>query len=532
MNRSKNIILVSIIVLFIITIIGLIFYSTKLTQKPASIVEEKPTKTESLPKIEKIRKFKIVDYDKIEDLLLSPNGQYAGIKYYKNDKVYIQINEKLYGPYEVNIWSPKYGTNASHIKLTFFNDSHYIWNFSKICKEIVLLRYYGEYFCTEWEKYYIQIDDKTYGPYDNLLSWFSLSKDFFLFDNNTKYGFGYIKEGKHYLQINDKIYGPYEEIIDVTYSPHSPNVGWLFKKDNKYYVTINEKIYGPFDDFFKGSRGAVDVRPGPRFCFDGSKYGWVFIKNNKYYIQINDKTYGPYDYIPGWFPQFSKNCSKYGFYFVKDGNIYLQINNETSGPHGYIEEGDFWRSHSRIGDVEFPEDNPKYKRWAEENGKIYLQIHNKIYGPYEDVGDPIFSKDNSIYLWWFIKDNKYYIQINDKIYGPYDMVGYLTFSDDGTKYGWEFTKDNKEYVQINDKTYGPYDEVLTMFIPAPANPIYFSNDGSKYGWMFKKDDNKYYIQINDKTYGPYDYATFTFTKDNKAYIAYISGNELVIEEVE
>ena len=35
-----------------------------------------------------------------------------------------------------------------------------------------------------------------------------------------------------------------------------------------------------------------------------------------------------------------------------------------------------------------------------------------------------------------------------------------------------------------------------------------------------------------KTYGPYDYATFTFTKDNKAYIAYISGNELIIEEVE
>jgi hypothetical protein len=51
--------------------------------------------------------------------------------------------------------------------------------------------------------------------------------------------------------------------------------------------------------------------------------------------------------------------------------------------------------------------------------------------------------------------------------------------------------------------------------------------------VFEKD-YKYYIQINDKTYGPYtyDYATFTFTKDNKAYIAYISGNELIIEEVE
>jgi flagellar basal body-associated protein FliL len=135
MDKTKKIILVSIIILIVIIFIGLIFYGPKLTKKPAPIVEEKPTKIESLPKIEKIRKFKIVDYDKIECLLLSPNGQYAGIKYYKNDKVYIQINEKLYGPYEVNIWSPKYGTDASHIKLTFFNDSHYIWNFSEICKK-------------------------------------------------------------------------------------------------------------------------------------------------------------------------------------------------------------------------------------------------------------------------------------------------------------------------------------------------------------------------------------------------------------
>jgi len=51
--------------------------------------------------------------------------------------------------------------------------------------------------------------------------------------------------------------------------------------------------------------------------------------------------------------------------------------------------------------------------------------------------------------------------------------------------------------------------------------------------MFKKN-NKEYIQINNKTYGPYnkDYATFIFTKDNKVYILYVSGNELVIEEVE
>jgi len=104
----------------------------------------------------------------------------------------------------------------------------------------------------------------------------------------------------------------------------------------------------------------------------------------------------------------------------------------------------------------------------------------------------------------------------------YDDAYDPIFSNDGSKYGWRFKKDEKYYIRINDKTYGPYDY---------AFPPKISNDGSKYGWEFEKDDKKY-IQINDKTYGPYDKATFTFTKDNKAYIAYISGNELVIEEVE
>jgi hypothetical protein len=98
----------------------------------------------------------------------------------------------------------------------------------------------------------------------------------------------------------------------------------------------------------------------------------------------------------------------------------------------------------------------------------------------------------------------------------------IQFSKDGSKYGWAYYKEHNWYVVLNDKIYGPYDY---------ASGIIFSNDGSKYGWEFEKDKKKY-IQINDKAYGPYNYATFTFTKDNKAYIAYISGNELIIEEVE
>ena len=156
--------------------------------------------------------------------------------------------------------------------------------------------------------------------------------------------------------------------------------------------------------------------------------------------------------------------------------------------------------------------------------KDYVQINDNIYEPYDN--SVYFSNDGSKYGWTFKKDDNYYIQINDKTYEPYDnSINNLIFSNDGSKYGFEFVKDYKYYVQINDKTYGPYDG------PYDAYDFTFSNDNSKYGWLFKKD-NKFYFQINDKIYGPYDDAKFTFTKDNKTYIAYISGHDLVIEEVE
>jgi hypothetical protein len=261
--------------------------------------------------------------------------------------------------------------------------------------------------------------------------------------------------------------------------------GVFFVKDNKNYIQINDEAYA-YNELYYLS-----------FSKDGSKYGWTFLKEPckdygeiigtqcDFYIQINNQTYGPYAGAYG--PIFSDDGSKYGWTFVKDKEDYIQINNQT-------------------------------------------------FGPYEIIFDLQLSNDGSKYGWTFGKDcvtypelaticDKYFIQINNQTYGPYDNEDHtpaLRFSNDGSKYGWRFKKDKKWYVQINNQTYGPYDDAY--------DPI-FSNDGSKYGWRFEKD-NKYYIQINDKTYGPYDKATFTFTKDNKAYMAYISGNELVIEEVE
>jgi hypothetical protein len=326
----------------------------------------------------------------------------------------------------------------------------------------------------KFDFYYIGIEDLRFG----------LSKD-------GKYGYiasQNIKDNKYYIQINNQTYGPYDYDYYAVYpkfSNDSSKYGWTFRKNDKYYIQINNQTYGPYDYVSDYSF---------QFSNDGSKYVWVFGKDCEYegvckqrYIQINNQTYGPYDYVG--YLRFSNDGSKYGWVFGKGCKYYegigykckqryIQINNQTYGPYDYVYS------------LEFFNDSSKYVWTFRKNDEYYIQINNQIYGPYDYVSDYSFrfSNDGSKYVWIFGKDckyeewnsnykkcKKYYIQINNKTYGPYDYVGYLQFSNDGSKYGWIFGKDCK-YEEWN----------------------------SNYKKYYKKC-KKYYIQINNKTYGPYDY---------------------------
>jgi uncharacterized protein YxeA len=66
MDKTKKIILVSISAIFIIAIIGVIFYSTKLTQKPAPVVEEKKV-TQSIETTEEKEATEIKDCENLSD---------------------------------------------------------------------------------------------------------------------------------------------------------------------------------------------------------------------------------------------------------------------------------------------------------------------------------------------------------------------------------------------------------------------------------------------------------------------------------
>jgi hypothetical protein len=483
----------------------------------------------------KIRRFKLKESpDSILLMGISSLGKYAYITYYlddpKNQGVHrnVQVNDQLYKTGFIEYEAGRVGTFYFPTKPIFSDDD------KSYVLEVGEYWYYVFDGSQKWEarlyqsdkdkKYYVRIKDKTYGPYE----W---AGDLKILNGGEIHLFSFERDKKSYLQINDKTYGPYDDRGEIVFSNDYSKFGWVFEKDGKYYVQINDKTYGPYTWASKSVK----------FSDDGSRYGWIFSKDGKSYVQINDEILGPYEDVD--YLSFSSNGSSFGIVFQKDNSKYIQINKDKIyGPYERIQGG-----------VYFSRDGSNYGWEFIKNEKCYVQIKEKTYGPYGDISEgscpilsfPIFFSENGSKYGWIFPPKKgeevlgpLFVQLNDQTYGPYEEINYgrynphegptderfdpIQFSKNSSKYGWAYYKEHNWYVVLNDKIYGPYDY---------ASGIIFSNDGSKYGWEFDKGKKKY-IQINNKTYGPYDYATFTFTKDNKAYIAYISGNELIIEEVE
>ena len=471
---------------------------------------------------------------------ISSDGKLTYVEFTKDDKYYIQVNGKIYGPVS------QFFVSSDGSKYMF-------------------------YFIDEkTHKYYVQVNNKRYGPYEVVYyPGFSL--------NGSKYGWGFKKDDKFYVQVNDKIYGPYDDetfprfsedgniywwfytetdeiylspvylqINENTYGPFGSVEYFKFSPDYsnyilvysakaslndetlKYYVRINDKIYGPYDDLYNITEPFKSLK-------DKLVFGRNFVKSKKeYYVQVNDKIYGPYDLVEYGAPIFCGNGEKYGWWYSKDNKYYVLINDKEYGPY------------DRVGDIVFSKDCLKYGWGYEKNRKVYIQINEITYGPYDAISFyykstghqpvPVFSNDGSMFGWSFIKDLKYYIQINEKTYGPYDVPVLIfpfidlfpIFSEDNSKFMFWFynLKENKYYAQINNETYGPYETIGLRSS--------FSKDGTKWGWIYGKSDSVY-VQINNKSYGPYkSYVDFTFTPNNNIYILYLdkANNELVIEKVE
>ncbi len=172
-------------------------------------------------------------YDDVSSPKFSNNDTLKyGWVFKKDQKYYIQINDKNYGPYEVAY------------DLYFSNDgSKYGWLFGKGCNYDKDIDKDIRYKC---KQYYIQLNNQTYGPYDGV-------SDPQFSNNGSKYGWDFGKDCKYYpeyykgrphicnqyyIQINNKTYGPYEkDYFDFTFSEdNKAYIIYIKDKDNKMII--------------------------------------------------------------------------------------------------------------------------------------------------------------------------------------------------------------------------------------------------------------------------------------------------------
>jgi hypothetical protein len=344
-------------------------------------------------------------------------------------------------------------------------------------------------------KEYLQLNDKTYGPFDELFQQ-KFSKD------GSSYGYAFQKVDKLVLQVNgndvitinrpvefenfafsdngEKIeliysengklfligdfgeYGPFENANDLFVSPNGLKFGFAYStSDTSYFVKVNDKISGPYSQisFLRTSA-------------DYSSIGYKYATENGYMIVLNDILFGPYKYAYG--PIISANGSSYGYIYEKeDGLRCFQINDKPA-------------EQLAIGHLSFSNDGSKYCFSFFKEDKFFVRYNGKTFGPFEGLTDLRMSPDGS--TWGIRYDIGYniFIQINENIkLGPFSEVKNPVFSPSGSSFAFHFSKDEKWYAQINNEFFGPFDDV---------SQITFSSDGSKYCFTYTIGENQF-LQI-------------------------------------
>lgn len=386
---------------------------------------------------QEIKKFPIEKGIKISSLEISSNGSLVVMQYQKGMGEYLQLNDKIYGPYDelyykkFSIDGTRYGfttKSMGKMALQINDDIVYSKNiplefgnfaFSANGENVQLI-------CNDNNKYYLDGEWGQFGTYRNI-------DDLFVSPDGSKFGFVYsTSDTSYFVNVNDKIAGPYREISYIRNSADYSTIGYKYATEKGYVIVLNDKLFGPYKYAY-----------GPIISANGHSYGYIYEKQDGLrYFKMNDK---PEQQLAIKHLSFSNDGSKYCYSFFKDDKFFVQHNDKTFGPF----EG--------LTDLRMSRDGSSWGIRYDINYKVFIQINENIkLGPYYEVKDPVFSLTGSSFAFHFLKDDKWYAQINNESFGPFDDVSTVTFSSDGSKYCFSYTNGDNQFLKVNNTVSGPY----------------------------------------------------------------------------
>ncbi len=369
-------------------------------------------------------------------------------------------------------------------------------------------------------KYYHQVKDKEYGPYESAYNIFVTK--------NGQFGFQYQQNEKSYLNINGNIFGPYDDCMFWDIDDNGGFAYWYYI-NKTYTFKIGNKEFGPFDDidsyslrYFNSNTFAFTYMKGDlRFCnINGTEFGpysYVVIQHftpqgkylvkfksssdNKEYVNATGKVYGPYNSVESYASTIHEN-GKFAFSYIDEGKLYYNFDGSIKGPfdsyygkHVYLSNG-----------------NTAY--YAPTNKQNYMVVNNISYGPYDEIDSYTLNLTESGYFAFSFKRNKMkYLMINGTEYGPYNLTHGVLTNNKGNSMFW-YTSDDKQYINVNGKVLGPLESIGNCTL----------NEEGNYTADYWKN-SKAWCNFNGTEYGPFDEAYSYYIGETPVIMGLMPGKQ-------
>jgi len=448
----------------------------------------------------------IVDSTYILEIYLSADGSKCGIEYFtthgRTVSRFVLVNNKVYE--------------------NFYSVSNF--KFSPQCSS------FGFQF-VKGNKYYLQINDKTYGGIQHSILRYEFNNNgskFIMAYNNggDDSANWYFDGGQNFVRVNNRIYGPFDNLDRFGFDPLGSKSVISYNNGGKRNE-IGEIVGGQWWLIFGEQKLGPFVEPVyPTFIQGGNNYWFIYQKGTKEYFNINGKNYGPYDLIQ-W-PCISNNGTKYSYVYnrggMKDtngvavgGKYYVSHNGLIYGGYHFIQHLVMSADGSNFGFSYYDEKLNKYIRtkdttyyWQDEKnidisnlsgdgsvisvsyelgGNKYLQIGDSVFNCFDGHSWVTFNNDGTEYAYWFKQDSVCFYKTTNRIYEKCSNLCNSGFSPCRTKFYIQYRIDGKSYLQVNDDRFGPYESVFS--------PIFSKND-AKINFKYHAHNNiHFYIDGNE-----------------------------------
>jgi ankyrin repeat protein len=323
---------------------------------------------------------------------------------YIDDREYMNINGKSYGPYdqvgplhlckgEGNELIPYFVYKKSGVwSLWIDGDSNKIINQSNI--KIMDLNFSKEKYMTDRS---ILNDPRIYSYTEK--------------DKIISYNIGESLEYKHILSITGKQYGPYYNFYYDESSEYPGHYYYMYskQKDGPKYITINNKTYGPYERISE-------------ITFN-NKYSWAFIadtdpNSEKQYIITNSKKYGPYSNVS--ISYYENNDLIYRYQNPDTETAMFQVTRFGDKVYAYSRFNRYNRKIGYLFDSYYDQRPYRY-------GYIYsnLQVNDRIYH-FDDYWYGMTVADDTLFLSFLSKDGKkmYYTEFDSSQKSEHIMLAH------------------------------------------------------------------------------------------------------------